>query len=220
MLKASIIIPTYCPTKERYELCEKSFAEIHQTGLERREYELILINNGGIPDHQELIGNLDVDVSIAEPENIGNAKGINEGLHYATGSVIALMDDDLSYKPGWLKKGLELLETQEKVLVSLREIGKIKYVVGTTREGNFLARKVGGCWIVRRSVLDTFGNFPSVYGFDGVYARRFLRAGYVFLVSKEPYIKHLGEGKSIIYGKIKNYNQWYERQNLSHHFGS
>lgn len=207
-MKASIILATYCPNQERYDLCEQSFSEIHRTGLPREEYELIVVDNGGI--HRDLVEALDADVIVTNTPNLGQAAAFNQGIAIARSGCLALMDDDLSYKQGWLRYGWKLLRQFPNHVISLRELERQKYIYGEAKGGHKLARKVGGVWIIRKGVYDSIGRFGMGYfGYGGLYTRNLRRKGYTFLVSAEPYIFHIGSGKSII-GK-KQDGKWKQR---------
>jgi len=200
MTKAIIILATYCPNQERYGLCEQSFSEIHRTGLPREEYELIVVDNGGI--HRDLVEALDADLIVTNSRNLGQAAAFNQVIAMTKTKSLALMDDDLSYKQGWLKHGLKLLRRFPNHVISLRALDREDYVDGETEEGHKIARKVGLVWIMRRGVYHAVGRFGmGYYAYGGLYTRNLIRKGYRFLVSKEPYIFHLGHGKSIIGNK-------------------
>lgn len=208
MTRASIILATYCPNQERYDFCERSFSEIHQTGLPRKEYELIVVDNGGM--HRDLVEALDADVVVTNSRNLGQAAAFNQGISIAKSGCLALMDDDLSYRQGWLKYGWKLLRQFPNHVISLRELDRQRYICGETKDGHKLARKVGGVWIIRKGVYDSVGRFGvGYYSYGGLYTRNLRRKGYTFLVSKEPYIIHIGHGKSII-GK-KQDGKWKHR---------
>jgi len=195
MINASIVLVTYCPNQVRYDFCERSFSEIHRTGVPRDKYELIVVNNGGI--HGDLIAALDADMVISMDRNVGQAAGLNIGISVSQSINLALMDDDLSYKEGWLQAGLDVLYHYPKHVVSLRAVKK-GYVTGVAGRGNKYARKVGGCWILRRELFEKVGRFGMYYfDFGGLWTRNLIRYGSRFVVSKTPYIFHLGGGKSM-----------------------
>jgi len=194
-LKASIVLATYCPNKDRYSLCERSFSEIHRTGMKRNEYELIVVNNGGI--HTDLIERLDADVVITNSKNLGQGAALNEGICIARSKNLALMDDDLSYREGWLQEGLGVLYLHPAHVVSMTDIGH-KYITAPAGQGHSYARKVGGIWILRKSVYYKVGRFASgVHNYGGMWTRNLIRSGSRFVVTDTPLIFHLGKGKSL-----------------------
>jgi glycosyltransferase involved in cell wall biosynthesis len=208
--RTSIILVTYCPSQERYELCQQCFSTIHQTGLKRKEYELIVVNNGGI--HQELVDKLDKDIEIRNKINIGLAEGRNQGIILSKGDYLAIVDDDLFFKNNWLKTGIELLEKykKERILVSLRAIRNWKRYLMRWVDDYPIVNKVGAIWIFEKKIIRKYGYFKEGYSIEREYSKRFKKDGYLFLLSKNPYIFHLGEKKSIIYRDKEKYNEWFQ----------
>lgn len=198
MKSTTIIIATFCPNETRYELCAQSFAEIHQTGIDRKDYELIVFDNGGIQAHRDLIKGLEADVILSANRNIGQAKALNAGIAISKSTNLVLMDDDLSYEPGWLKTGLKILYRFPRYVVSLRECGE-RFITGDAGDGYKFARKVGGVWIMRRALYEKVGRFGmGYYSYGGLWTRNLIRKDSRFVVSDKPYITHLGRGKSIV----------------------
>ena len=199
MPKASIVLATYCPDEARRVLCEQSFQEIHRTGVPREEYELIVVNNGGI--HADLIEGLNANIIITNSHNVGQAAALNEGIAIARSINLAIMDDDLSYKEGWLQVGLKMLNKYPKYVISLREYGN-KYVTQTMKSGHKFARNAGGVWIMRRRLYWLVGRFAmGYYDYGGLWTRNLIRSGSRFVVSKTPFISHIGKNYSIIGNK-------------------
>ncbi len=199
-LAASIILATYCPTLERYSLMAQCFSELHRTGLDRSQYELIVIDNGGEVGgmHRGLIEKLDPDLIITNSKNIGQAAALNQGASVARSSNLAFIDDDLSFKRDWLQVGIEMLNRYQHYVVSLRVVPD-RYITGTTGRGYKEARSVGGIWIMKKWLYEKVGKFGvGYYDFGGLWTRNLIRAGHHFVVSKKPYIIHMGRGQSII----------------------
>jgi len=198
-LAASIILATYCPDKIRYELCKRSFSEISQTGLSRNWYELIIIDNGGI--HRDLIEELGADLIITNDENMGQAAALKQGIAISKSPNIVLMDDDLSYRKGWLAAGVKMVNYYPEAVISLRHDfdPKQKRVIEKTRRGHMVSDRAGGIWIMRRRIYDLVGEFgQDYYDWGGLWTRNMKRQGIQFVISKTPYIFHIGEGKSIV----------------------
>ena len=163
--------------------------------MERSEYELIVVNNGGI--HADLIDRLDADVVITNSKNLGQGAAMNEGISIAKSINLALMDDDLSYKEGWLQAGLKLLYQYRRYVISMTRIG-YRYITAPAKRGCNYARKVGGVWILRKSVYYKVGKFASgVHNYGGLWTRNLIRSGSRFVISKTPFIFHLGRRKSL-----------------------
>ncbi len=210
-LVASIILATYCLNEERYSLMAQCFSEIHHTGLPKESYELIVIDNGGEVGgmHRGLIEKLDADLIITNSKNIGQAAALNQGASVARSSNLAFIDDDLSFEQNWLQVGIEMLNRYQHYVVSLRKVPS-RYWIGTTGRGHKEARSVGGNWIMRKWLYEKVGKFGvGYYDFGGLWTRNLIRRGHKFVVSKKPYIIHMGRGHSIV---GKSYRQYAARQ--------
>lgn len=198
-LAASIILATYCPNEERYELCRQSFMEMGDAGLPRDWYEVIVVNNGGL--HIDLIQGLNPDLVITNSRNVGQASGLNEGIAVSKSPNLVLIDDDLGYARKWLAAAVKMVNYYPEHVVSLRGDfdPKGKYVVEVTRRGDKIAKRAGGVWAMRRRVYDAVGPFADGY-FDwgGLWTRNMRRKGVRFVISKTPYIFHRGEAHSIV----------------------
>jgi len=194
-MKASIVIATYCPSKERLDLVERSFLNLHATGIPRDEYELIICDNGGF--QPDLIMALEPDLKITYSKNVGQPAALNAGISAARGEVIFQMDDDLLYGQGWVAYGLGMLDTYPSAIVQLRP--PISPIVETTRGGHGIVTRHGGHYIARREVFRKCGPFSTEhYRWAGLWERQASRRGYRFLVAKDPQIVHLGEGHSLL----------------------
>lgn len=191
MVKASIVIATYCPVGERMELVARSFNELHQTGVEREEYEVIVIANGGI--HGPVVGGLEKDLLITCSRNIGQPAALNAGISAARGEFVFQMDDDLSYKPGWLAYGLEMLRLYRSGIIQLRQ-ATVK-PRRRTKAGHFVVSHHGGQYIAHRAIFRRVGMFNTdLWRWAGLWERQASRSGYQFITAKEPQITHLGVG--------------------------
>lgn len=206
VLKVSIIMATYCPYDWRREIVEQSFENFHEkTGWARDAYELIIINNGG--NHRDLLEGLAPDLLIDTNHNIGQGAGLNIGAILSRALTLMFTDDDLEYKPGWLRYGVNLLHRYPKHVISLREYGK-EFATGDAGGGNVYSRKAGGVWFMRRWLWREVGRFGMTYfDFGGLWTRNLLRYGKEtgndnrFVVSKKPFIKQIARRRSIIGNK-------------------
>lgn len=194
-MKASIVLATYCPNETRLEICEQSFAFLHLTGLPRDEYELIVVNNGGL--HGALVGDIGADLVIACSRNIGQPAALNAGISAARGDYIFQVDDDLDYKFGWMDYGLEMLRLYPKAIMQLRT--HLPGSVNTmTREGHFIISHHGGQFIAHRSVFRKVGAFNcELFHWAGLWERNAARHGYQFIAAKDPQTVHLGGAASL-----------------------
>ena len=203
-LAASIILATYCPDEIRYGYCQESFVQLKETGLPRKWYEIIVIDNGGI--HRDLIDQLGADLVITNSRNIGQAAALNQGVAVARSPNLVLIDDDLAYRKRWLAMAVKMVNYYPEAVISLRHDAdpKGKYIVGITRRGHKIAKRAGGIWTMRRAIYDLVGPFGQGY-FDwgGLWTRNMRRKGMRFIISKTPYIFHVGADHSLL-GKSRS----------------
>jgi len=194
--KISIVIVTYCPSDVRYELCKRSFAEFQNTGVDREDYELIVFNNGGI--HADLVESLDADIILSTDRNIGVGAAFNAGTSITIGKVLALMQDDLGYKEGWLKRGLEILKCYPNDVVALMAADN-NVRLGEADEDCYYSRKSPMAHIMTRKLFCHVGEYRNnIYSPGGEWIKRLIRGGSKFVHPNEPYITHIGAGLSII----------------------
>ena len=71
-------------------------------------YELILVDNGSEPDAAEYAEGA-ADTVILNPENLGFAPGMNQGLACAKGTFVAFVNNDTVFPEAWATKILETL---------------------------------------------------------------------------------------------------------------
>lgn len=187
------MIATYCPDVIRRGLVAQSFSEVRRTGVTSSEYELIVVNNGGI--QQECVEALMPDLVINCSENIGQPRALNAGIGASRGYYIFQMDDDLSYEDGWLNVGMRLLKKYPRAVIQLREP---RYVVGKTRFGHPVVSRHGGCYCATRKTFAEVGPFShSQYRWASLWERGAHRQGRQFIAAKSPQVFHLGEGLSM-----------------------
>ena len=192
----SVVIVTYCPSDVRYELCKRSFAEFHNTGIERKDYELIVFNNGGI--HADLVASLKADILLSADRNIGVGVAFNAGISITIGTMLALMQDDLGYKEGWLKRGLEIAQHYPNDVTAL--MAADSYVrLDDIDDDYYYSRKSPMAHIMTRKLFDRVGTYRNnIFSPGGEWIKRLIRGGSKFVHPNEPYITHIGAGRSII----------------------
>lgn len=200
MRAASIILATYCPNSKRHEFAERAFDTIHNTGIKRKDYELIVIDNGGI--HANLIDGLDTDIILTSNRNIGQAAALNAGIALALSDNLIVAHDDMNYKDGWLRRGLKMLRKYRNYVVSIGEYEE-RYVTGKAGKNALFVRKIGGVIFFRRGLFNKVGRFGlTYYSHGGLWIRNLLRKKSRIVVSADPPSTiHIGKGKSIVAGK-------------------
>ena len=115
-MKASIILVTWSPSKDRLNLLKKTIASLKEST--EVPYEFIVVDNG--PKEQtDFLKTQKIDKHIINVMNKGIGYGRNQGFKEAIGDYIAYIDSDLLFEKDWLKEGIELLEKYpEKKLIA------------------------------------------------------------------------------------------------------
>ena len=197
-MKTSIIIPNYFMGKpgrivpdgdEEFWFAEHCFERLKKfTSL---PYELILVDNGSVGGKELLRDN--ADVLVTNKENLGFAKGCNQGFKLATGDWICCMNNDIFVWEGWLEALIEVFDKKENCGVSMPalfreerdarkvlEIDKIDLSKNHDKFGE--GAEFGSCWLTKKSILDKVGlfdeNFKVGFGEDRDLWRRMRRDGY------------------------------------------
>jgi GT2 family glycosyltransferase len=75
-----------------WELTEACVAAVRAT----TDAELVMVCNSEAPDE------LDADILIRNPRNVGFARGCNQGARRASGDVLVFLNNDTVPEPGWL----------------------------------------------------------------------------------------------------------------------
>ncbi|MCC5636470.1 glycosyltransferase [Nostoc sp. CHAB 5844] len=108
----SIIIPTKNRTQYLSE-CLKSLQNLSQC-----PHEIIVVDNApSSNDTQELVAQRPNIRYILEPE-AGASKARNTGINYATGDIVAFIDDDMTAHPDWLMQLQKCLNDAEVMAVT------------------------------------------------------------------------------------------------------
>jgi GT2 family glycosyltransferase len=204
-------------------------------------YELILVDNGSTDGTVEYLGELaerhDTVRTVFNRENLGFARGNNQGFSIATGRRIVVLNNDTAVTQGWL-------EGLASVLTKHRDVGIVGPVTNrasgpqvipdvpyrTPQEMEDFAREiarshagrsvpsrrlVGFCWLMRKEVLDAIGGFDERFGLgnfeDDDFCLRAFQAGWRTRIALDVFIHHVGTqtfvGESIDY-----------RQNMRNNF--
>jgi GT2 family glycosyltransferase len=211
----SIVIPAF----NQLEYCRACIASIiEQT---RREYRLILVDNGSTDGVGEFFDSIPGAVVVHAEQNRGFAGGVNLGLGQAEGHVVVLNSDTL-VSPGWLAR-------LEAALLSAGDIGMAgprtnnapgpqqvpRLALRNQEEINAFAEKlahdhagrvreavreavrlVGFCMLIREEALRDVGRFDESYGIgnyeDDDYCWRLREAGYRMVIADDAFVYHHG----------------------------
>lgn len=215
MKKASLIVLCY----NQLENATKPFIESLYKHTNKELFELIIINNNSSDgtDHylnkiQKIYDNIQV---VNNTENLGYAKGCNQGLKLANNDFLFILNNDLLFTPGWLENMIEILENNKEVgiLSTMTNMcgqprQKIKdsnlYTVfnyldlyvnaNLDNKLEFVDKIIFFCWGIRREVFEKTGlldeNFGLAWFEDDDYTLRLLYQGYKPAIAKNIFIFH------------------------------
>ena len=177
-------------------------------------YELILIDNGCLND-KDLLKEY-ADVLITNEENLGFAKGCNQGFRAAKGEWILCMNNDIFVWDGWLEALIKTFEDNQNCGVAMPALMK------QTKDGKEALKlqeidlsnnfdkygpgaEFGSCWLTKKSILEEVGLFDENYkigfGEDRDLWRRMRLAGYETYRTHQTRVFHQG---NVTMGKIEN----------------
>jgi len=115
MPSLSIVIPTY-NSKDLLQECLNSLAEQElEEGTDFSSFEVIVIDDGSTDDTMNMMEDFQKNTALNLKKqhipNRGPAGARNLGVSLAQGQWVGFVDADIAVHPGWVKKGLELIET-------------------------------------------------------------------------------------------------------------
>ncbi|MHA1225128.1 MAG: glycosyltransferase family 2 protein [Candidatus Hodarchaeales archaeon] len=217
----SIVIPNYFTgksgkvIKDRDEsswFAEHCFKRIKK--YTKIPYELVLIDNGSIVD-KELLDKW-ADILIRNKENLGFAKGCNQGFKLARGDWICCMNNDVFVYEGWLEALIKTFEDNPDCGIAMpalmKQTRKAKEALRIKEidlSQNYMAygkgAEFGSCWLTKKEIMDKVGlfdeNFKIGFGEDRDYWRRIRKAGYETYRTHKTRVFHQG---NVTIGKIEN----------------
>jgi GT2 family glycosyltransferase/2-polyprenyl-3-methyl-5-hydroxy-6-metoxy-1,4-benzoquinol methylase len=180
-------------------------------------YELIVVDNGstdGTVDYLRAIPNVRL---IANDSNRGFPAAVNQGIGFASGRQVLLLNNDTVVTTGWLTRMLRALHRDSKVglvgpcsnFVSgpqqveggydgLAQLDGFAWDWGKAHVGQAVPinRLVGFCLLIRREVIDAIGPLDERFGVgcfeDDDYCLRAIQAGYQAVISADAFVHHYG----------------------------
>ncbi len=109
MPTVSVVIPAYNSSDVISEAIESVLSQTY------KDFEIIVVDDGGTDNTEEIIRSYDFPVNYIKQENGGAAVARNTGMHAARGDYIALLDSDDIWLPSKLEKQIEFLERETDV---------------------------------------------------------------------------------------------------------
>lgn len=150
-------------------------------------YEIIFVDDASSDGTATwLIGLSDHRIkSMSSKVNCGFAKTCNEGARLASGEVLALVNNDLLFKPGWLEPMLDILESPhlnagivgniqfrisddsvDHAGVHITADGQLDHIHDIPKNNKSFDKNfatTGACMLIRKSDFDAVAGFDEVY---------------------------------------------------------
>ncbi|WP_333474281.1 glycosyltransferase [Paenibacillus gyeongsangnamensis] len=210
-MKTSIIILT-C---NQLELTKRCLGSIRKHTPE--DHELIVVDNASSDGTAEYLKELSDITAVFNDENLGFAKGCNQGVGLSTGDNILFLNNDTVVTENWLGHMLRLLHSAEEIgmvgpvtnyssgpqqiPVTYRDLEGLsdfteehcRRYAGRSRR---FSRLTGFCLLVKRQVLNEIGLFDERYGLgsyeDDDLCLRAIKQGYSLMIAEDSFVHHVG----------------------------
>jgi O-antigen biosynthesis protein len=211
-MKISIIILTYNQltfTNQCIESIEKHTKE--------EDIEIIVVDNASSDGTREYLSGLGHIRTIYNNENMGFARGCNQGFEISTGDAILFLNNDTVVTKNWLPPLIDLLYRNEKigmvgpvsnyvsgqqqVHVTYQNIEDLDNFVNKyyhENKGKFkrVLRLIGFCLLVKREVLNKIGLFDEHFEIgqfeDDDLCLRAIQKGYQLFIAFDSFVHHYG----------------------------
>ncbi len=179
-------------------------------------HEIILVDNGSTDGTAAWAEGQGYRV-IRNESNRGFPAACNQGIAAAQGDQVLLLNNDTLVTPGWLRRMIECLQSEETVgavgprtnMVSGAQ--RLAQYYGSTQELDGWAwgwsmkrwheylpahRLVGFCLLLKRAALEAVGNFDEAFGLgnfeDDDLCRRLEAGGWKLLIANDSFVHHQG----------------------------
>jgi len=233
-MRASVILPIR--NQDAY-VKQAVFAVLSHTVV---PFELILVNDASGRSICSYLRHLPKQRLIDDPTNAvqdikiyqqkirrGFPVTCNNGIKYAQGEYICLLNTDTWVTPKWLQKMIEVGDAlpragilgpstnigkqvlSYKVISRMRDLNKIGALIARENAGLLQEMYLSGfCFVVKKEVFDKVGLFDERFGLgtgeEGEFTTRAIDANYQSLWVKDAYVHHFG-GKSFKADKINGH---------------
>jgi GT2 family glycosyltransferase/tetratricopeptide (TPR) repeat protein len=227
---ASIVLLTWNQLDYTRQCIESLFKYTHSA------FELIIIDNGSTDGTLEYLQELDrahtacIRIeTIANSNNVGFAKGCNQGLAVSRGDYLILLNNDVVLTSQWLQRLTRAVENDQQLglvgpmtnyvsgpqritnptydVNTLNGLEKYAHIHAETYDGQIASnwRIAGFCMLMRRAVIEKIGGLDERYAIgnfeDDDFCARAHLAGYKAAVIKDCYLHHYG-GRTFVGNQI------------------
>jgi len=168
-------------------------------------HELIIVDNGSDEATRSYVREV-ADKHVLNPQNVGFAKGMNQGAELATGKYLAFVNNDTVLSGGWLSRLLDTLDGNDRVGIVTPAMTAGGSFVTVRAEPHDIVREVlpfslppaGVCYVMPRAAFDDVGGWCEEYRLGGaedvdlcftMWAR-----GWRVLVDERVLIEHQSKG--------------------------
>ena len=174
------------------------------------EHEIIIVDNSNKDSStRKFIGTLqnkDNFKVILNDENVGFARGVNQGIKIAKGDYICLLNDDTEVSENWLTLMLNHFETKDRK-GKKRKVGAVApmsdIVMGWQKMNGYkdfddehdVPYLIGICLLIPKKVLNKVGLLDEQFFFgeeDLDWSMRAVDKGYNLIIAQDVFVKHFG----------------------------
>lgn len=183
VIKISFIVPLFNHVEYSKTMLDSLFRSLPSD----LSFEVILIDDASSDATGDWLNSLDYSFvkKIVNIDNLGYAKSNNIAAAQAKGEILALINNDLVFEPGWLEPMLEVLENpylnvgivgnmQYKVVdhsldhagVQVTPTGKLEHIQVLSPQSSAYSRVfavTGACCLIRKSDFDALSGFDESY---------------------------------------------------------
>lgn len=200
-------------------------------------YEIIVVDNGSTDGTVDYLDKQEDIILIKNDENLGFAKGCNQGINVSKGEFIVLLNNDTIVTKNWLKNMVDFMTTHkdagivgpvtnnvsgmQKINVDLKTIEDIHKFADKYNSNNLKYKKtlrlVGFCMMIRKELLDEIGKLDEKFGIgnfedDDLCIRTILNDKFLYIL-ESTFIYHYGSvtfrNNNLDYKKIMEENMDY-----------
>ncbi|MBU1101710.1 MAG: glycosyltransferase [Bacteroidetes bacterium] len=219
----SIILITFNQIKYTLE-CIESIK--NKTTL---DYEIIVVDNASTDNTLKQLHSLENVKVIANKENLGFPKAVNQGILEAQGDYVLLINNDTVVTEGWLERMVEIAEKHQEVGIvgpisnkvsgvqldkaaeydSIQSMHKYASLVMNKNKGivEEFPRVAFLCTLIKKELIDKIGGLDERFSpgnfEDDDFCLRAQLAGYKTVIAKDVFIHHYGSVSFLAEGRDK-----------------